>query len=68
MNKIFNRAQNKIGKADEEALLPPVQVFKNFIENEPNVYGEFIRMFENVDTTEVSLKISIFAIILWINA
>jgi len=40
-----------------DALLPPVRAFKNFIENDPTVYGEFIRMFDNV--TE-SVSISLF--------
>ncbi|THV00224.1 hypothetical protein K435DRAFT_751390 [Dendrothele bispora CBS 962.96] len=31
-----------------DALLPPVQEFKNFIESEPTVYGEFIRMFDDL--------------------
>lgn len=39
----------------EDYLLPPVREFKNFIENEPTVYGEFIRMFEELEVSIVRL-------------
>lgn len=38
--------RRKLFRGGDAALLPPVQEFKNFIESEPTVYGEFIRMFE----------------------
>jgi len=37
---------------DQVQLLHPVQEFKNFIENNPTVYCEFIRMFENIPEKE----------------
>ncbi|THV00222.1 hypothetical protein K435DRAFT_854953 [Dendrothele bispora CBS 962.96] len=47
MAKLCNKIQTSVyGTAD--ALLPPVQEFKTFIESEPTVYGEFIRMFDDV--------------------
>lgn len=48
MHDLSKRAKNRqqlIRDGDDE-LLPAVQEFKDFIESEPTVYGEFIRMFE----------------------
>ena len=39
-------------KSGKTTLLPPIQDFKNFIEINPTVYQEFIRMFEDM-TEEV---------------
>jgi phosphatidylserine decarboxylase len=36
----------------EVELLPPVQAFKNFIENDPTVYTEFQRMFDMIPAGE----------------
>lgn len=48
MDKLSNKVekQRKLIRNGDAALLAPVQEFKNFIESEPTVYGEFIRMFE----------------------
>ena len=48
MHKLSKKVQNKrqLILDGGAALLPEVQEFKNFIESEPTVYGEFIRMFE----------------------
>jgi len=35
-------------KSDDVTLLPPIQDFKDFIETNPTVYEEFIRMFEGM--------------------
>ncbi|KAF5377126.1 hypothetical protein D9757_008804 [Collybiopsis confluens] len=48
LKKLHRRAQLGI----DGALLPPVQAFKDFVEREPTIYGEFIRMFDDVDTSE----------------
>ena len=48
MHDLSKRVKNRrqlIRDGDDE-LLPAVQEFKDFIESEPTVYGEFIRMFE----------------------
>ncbi|KAF5340113.1 hypothetical protein D9758_013137 [Tetrapyrgos nigripes] len=37
---------------DSPTLLPPVQEFKDFIENDPTVFLEFNRMFDNIPDTE----------------
>lgn len=49
MNKLSKKVekQRKLIRDGDAALLQPVQEFKNFIESEPTVYGEFIRMFED---------------------
>ncbi|KAK7755464.1 hypothetical protein SLS62_002393 [Diatrype stigma] len=48
MDKLSKKVekQRKLIRDGDAALLQPVQEFKNFIESEPTVYGEFIRMFE----------------------
>ncbi|KAI0881813.1 Phophatidylserine decarboxylase-domain-containing protein [Annulohypoxylon maeteangense] len=54
MNKLSKKIekQRKLIRAGDAALLPSVQKFKDFIESEPTVYGEFIRMFEDADDTD----------------
>ncbi|KAJ3865467.1 phosphatidylserine decarboxylase-domain-containing protein [Lentinula novae-zelandiae] len=54
VTRLYRKSQNRfdLGKADDKVLLPPVREFKNFIETEPTVYGEFIRMFDGVDTSQ----------------
>jgi len=47
MKNLSNKIQSGIYNT-EANLLPPVREFKNFIESEPTVYGEFIRMFDKV--------------------
>ena len=48
MDKLSKKVEKrrKLIRDGDDALLQPVQEFKNFIEREPTVYGEFIRMFE----------------------
>ncbi|THU80422.1 phosphatidylserine decarboxylase-like protein [Dendrothele bispora CBS 962.96] len=47
MGDLCHRIQRTV-YSTADAFLPPVQEFKNFIEREPTVYGEFTRMFDKV--------------------
>ncbi|KAF5384011.1 hypothetical protein D9757_006922 [Collybiopsis confluens] len=46
MKQLHQRATSGSG-----TLLPSVQEFKDFVENDPTIYGEFLRMFDDVDTS-----------------
>lgn len=53
--EVYHHATRSSARADQNPviiprpeLLPAVQEFKDFIEGDPNVYTEFIRMFEGV--------------------
>lgn len=52
MKKMHHRTQTGVYRT-ADALLPAVREFKHFIETEPTVYGEFIRMFDDVDQSDV---------------
>ncbi|KIJ46555.1 hypothetical protein M422DRAFT_249703, partial [Sphaerobolus stellatus SS14] len=47
MKSLSHKARSPVYTA-ETPLLPPIQDFKTFIETNPTVYTEFIRMFEGV--------------------
>ena len=54
-NKVYKEWMDELTKrirlvpfGAAEALLPPVQQFKDYIETDATVYQEFIRMFEGV--------------------
>ncbi|KAF9073985.1 Phophatidylserine decarboxylase-domain-containing protein [Rhodocollybia butyracea] len=51
MERIHRRTQSGVYRT-ADALLHPVRQFKVFIESDPTVYGEFIRMFDNVDQSD----------------
>jgi hypothetical protein len=50
--ELKSKTRGGLYSADQVELLPSVQAFKDFIEKNPTVYLEFIRMFENIPETE----------------
>lgn len=45
-------------KSTEARLLPAIQEFKDFIDSQPTVYQEFVRMFEGVTESVGLLQLS----------
>jgi hypothetical protein len=61
MKKLHSKVHSDI-YMNVDALLPAVKEFKDFVESDPTVYGEFIRMFDSVteavcDVSHISLEV-----------